>query len=89
MAEKQYDLKKSGQGRNVTDLKRFVILNVASISDEDWVIISQLSNVDLAKVIDLETAVEYDCTVTDNNKVTVDLAAGAANDNVLIIAIGS
>lgn len=88
MAEKQYGVKRCGQGQNVTNLKKFAILNVASISDEDYVIVSQLANIDIAKVIDLETAAEYACTISDSNKITIDLAAGATNDNVLIVAVG-
>ena len=58
------------------------------MSDEDFVIVSQLTTVDEAVVIDLSDATIYANTVSESNKVTIDVAAGATDDHVLILAVG-
>jgi hypothetical protein len=89
MAElKTYDVKESGQGQTITSLKKFVLLNVASMSDEDWVVVSQLTTVNVVKCIDLSDGSVYTATISDNNKITIDAAEGASDDNILILAVG-
>lgn len=83
-----YTVSKTEQAQEVTNLKKFVTLEVESMSDEDWVVVSQLTTVNLARCIDIRDAVEFAVTVSDNNKITIDAAEGASNDHVLILAVG-
>ena len=87
-AEKTYGINAQGQGQDITNLKKFVILEVSSMSDEDWVIVTQLTTVNVAKCFDLSDGSEFAVTISDNNKITIDAAEGASNDHVLILAIG-
>ena len=88
MAEKTYNVQKRGAAQLITNQKKYYLLDVALISDEDFVIVSQLTTVDEAVVIDLSDATIYANTVSESNKVTIDVAAGATDDHVLIVAVG-
>lgn len=83
-----YTLKKIEQPQTITNLKKFATLEVTSMSDEDWVIVSQLTTVNVAKCIDLSDGSEYAVTISANNKITIDSAEGASSDHVLILAVG-
>jgi len=88
MAEKTYNVQKRGAAQLITNQKKYYILDVVGISDEDYVIVSQLTTVNVAKCIDLDNAAEYAVTISEDNKVAIDAAEGASNDHVLIIAVG-
>jgi len=87
MAEKTYNVQKRGAAQLITNQKKYYILDVASMSDEDYVIVSQLTTVNTAKCIDLSDAAEYAVTI-DVNKVTITAAEGATDDHVLILVVG-
>lgn len=88
MAEKTYNVQKRGAARLITSQKRYYLLDVAAMSDEDFVIVSQLTTVDTAKCIDLDNAAEFAVDITENNKVTITAAEGATDDHVLILVVG-
>ena len=88
MAEKTYNVQKRGAARLITSQKKYYLLDVAAMSDEDFVIVSQLTTVNKAVVIDLADATEYANTVSEDNKVTIDVAAGATDDHILILVVG-
>lgn len=88
MAEKTYNVQKRGAAQLITNQKKYYVLDVAAMSDEDFVIVSQLTTVDTAKCIDLSDAAEFAVTISESNKVTIDAAEGAADDHVLILVVG-
>jgi len=88
MAEKTYNVQKRGAAQLITNQKKYYLLDIASMSDEDYVIVSQLITVNLAKCVDLDNAAEYAVTVSEDNKIAIDAAEGASNDHVLIVAVG-
>lgn len=89
MAEKTYNVQKRGAAQLITNQKKYYVLDVAAISDEDFVIVSQLTTVDTAKCIDLDNAAEFAVTISESNKVAVNAAEGAADDHVLILVVGT
>jgi len=88
MAEKTYYVQKRGAAQLVTNQKKYYLLDVVAMSDEDFVIVSQLATVNKAVVIDLADATEYANTISEDNKITIDVAAGASDDHVIILAVG-
>lgn len=88
MAEKTYNVQKRGAAQLITNQKKYYLLDVAAMSDEDFVVVSQLTTVNKAVVIDIADATEYANTVSEDNKVTIDVAAGATDDHVIILAVG-
>lgn len=88
MAEKTYIIQKRGAAQLITNQKKYYVLDVPLMSDEDFVIVSQLTTVNTAKCIDLADAAEFAVTVSENNKVTINAAEGASDDHVLILVVG-
>lgn len=86
--EKTYNVQKRGAAQLITNQKKYYLLDIPSMSDEDFVIVSQLTTVNIAKCIDLDDAAEYAVTISEDNKITVDAAEGASNDHLLIVAVG-
>ena len=87
MADKTYSVKSQGQGQTVTNLKKFLTLEVTSISDADTVTVDALTTVNVAKVIDLSDGTEYTVTLA-TNVITIDDATCSA-DHVIILVVGS
>lgn len=90
MGLKAYTLKELGQGQTVALLKKFALVEVTSMSDEDWIVVNELATVTAVTCYDLaEVATTYACTISDDNKVTVDAAEGASVDHLLFVCIGT
>ena len=89
-ALKTYTLKQQGQGQTVTALKKFALVEVISMSDDDWIVVSELATVTAVTCYDLaEAATAYACTISEDNKVTIDNAEGATLDHLLFVCIGT
>lgn len=88
MAEKTYNVQKNAVAQLITTQKEYCLLDIAKMSDEDFVVVSQLTTVTTAKCIDLSDAAEFAVTISENNKVTIDAAEGATDDHVLILVVG-
>ena len=86
MADKTYNIIKTGQGQNITHLKKHITLEIDSISDADTITVDELTTVNVAKVIDLEDGTEFAVTL-GTNIITVD-DAGCSSDHVIVLAIG-
>jgi len=87
MAQKYYNVKEQGRARTITNLKKYLALEVESISHtEDYIQVTQLTTVNQATAIDLADGTLYTCTVSENNKVTID--AVASEDHVIILVVG-
>jgi hypothetical protein len=86
MADKTYSVKSQGQGQTVTNLKKYLTLEVTSISDADTVTVAALTTVNVAKVVDLSDGAEYDVTLDDN---VITIADGdCSSDHVIILVVG-
>jgi len=87
MAQKYYNVKEQGRARTITNLKKYLALEVESISHtDDYIQVTQLTTVNRATAIDLEDGALYTCTISENNKVTID--AIASDDHVIILVVG-
>jgi len=87
MAQKYYNVKEQGRARTITNLKKYLALEVESISHtDDYIQVTQLTIVNQATAIDLSDGVLYTCTVSESNKVTID--AVASEDHVIILVVG-
>ena len=86
MADKTYNIIKSGQGQDITMLKKHVTLEVTSISDTDTITIDELTTVNIAKVIDLADGAEFTVSL-GTNIITIDDVDCSA-DHVIVLAVG-
>lgn len=87
MAQKYYNIKESSRGRTITNLKKYLALEVESISHtDDYIQVTQLITVDKATAIDLVDGALYACTVSESNKVTID--AVASEDHIIFLVVG-
>jgi len=87
MAQKYYNVKEHGRARTITNLKKYLALEVESISHtEDYIQVTQLTTVNQATAIDLADGTLYACTVSENNKVTID--AVASEDHIIFLVVG-
>lgn len=87
MADLSYSMRKQGIGEEISYLKRYVVVEVASVDDADTVTIVELDAIDNAKVINLSDATDVGSTVL-TNVVTIDEGA-LADAHVLIVAVGT
>ena len=86
MSDKTYSVKSQGQGQTITNLKKYLTLEVNSISDADTVTIDALATVNVAKVVDMSDGAEYDVTLDDNVITIAD--ADCSADHVIILVVG-
>ena len=86
MVDQTYDVKNQGQGQDISLLKKFITLEVVSISDADTITVDSLTTVNEAKVIDLADATEFTVTLA-TNVITID-DIGCSSDHVIVLAVG-
>jgi len=86
MADKTYNVIKSGQGQTITNLKKHVTLEITSLTDADTITVDELTTVNVARVVDLADGAEYDVTLA-TNVITVDDVDCSA-DHVIVLAVG-
>ena len=86
MSDKTYSVKSQGQGQTITNLKKYLTLEVNSISNADTVTIDALTTVNVAKVVDMSDGSEYDVTLL--GKVITIADADCSSDHVIILVVG-
>jgi len=87
MAQKYYNVREQGRARTVTNLKKYLALEVESISaTTDYIQVTQLVTVNQATAVNLVDGTLYTCTVSESNKVTID--AVASEDHVIFLVVG-
>ena len=86
MADVTYEVKKQGQGQDISYLKKWVVLEVSEIDDADTITVSELTTVNKAQIVNLSDASEVGKTVVDN-VITIDEAA-LADAHIIVLAIG-
>lgn len=86
MAQKYYNIKEQGRARTITNLKKYLALEVESISTDDYILVTQLTTVNQATAIDLVDGALYEGTISENNKVTI--GAGVSDDHIIILVVG-
>ena len=86
MADVSYEVKKLGQGQDVSYLKKYVVLEVNEIDDADTITVAELTTVNSAKVINLSDATDVGVTLA-TNVITIDEAA-LADAHVIVLAVG-
>jgi len=87
MADKTYNVIKSGQGQDITMLKKHVTLEISEISDADTITVDELTTVNAAKVIDLATGTDFTIAELATNVITIDDVT-CVSDHVIVLAVG-
>ena len=86
MAQASYEIYAKGQGKSVSNLKKYVVLK-ATVSLDDTITVSQLSSIDGVKILSLVDGAEVACTEVDN--VITITEDPCANVQVVVMVIGS
>jgi len=87
MSDKTYSVKSQGQAQTVTNLKKYLTLEVTSISKDDTITVDALTTVNAAKVIDLANATEYTATVLTNVITITDVLCVSKHVIVLVVGV--
>ena len=87
MPDKTYSVKSQGQAQTVTNLKKYLTLEVTSISKDDTITVDALTTVNAAKVIDLANATEYTATVLTNVITITDVLCVSKHVIVLVVGV--
>ena len=85
MADREYIQRSKGQGKTVTNLKKFGLLE-ATVSKDDTITVADLVTIDSAKIVTEDTAADVDCTFDDNIiTITED---PCVNKKVVVLVVG-
>jgi hypothetical protein len=87
MSDKTYSVKSQGQGQTVTNLKKYLTLEVTSISKDDTITVDALTTVNKAQVIDLSDGTEYTNTVLTNVITITDVLCVTKHVIVLVVGV--
>jgi hypothetical protein len=85
MAERSYIVKSSGQGKLVTDLKRYLTIEV-TVSTDDTITVDEFASVDGAKALALNDGAAIASTVATN---VITITEACTNRKVVILVVGS